>query len=232
MEESWKDLYHTDTSAQPSDRESDVWDSEGNVNYSEDGRKLLDGENFLAEITVHEGVEVICDQAFAFQDYMAEDVRLGQSVPEEDRVSYLDKIHLPNSVRFIGKEAFRECGQITSIKFPTSLQVISDSAFENCWSLRSVACPSSLRVIGDYAFGECFSLEKVRLNKGLKYIGPYAFFYCESLEEVTIPESVEEIGEDAFRLCKSLKRINVPKGTKQKFAAMITGSMAKKIREV
>lgn len=229
---SWKEIYLLDTAPSLSDRENDEWDGDFNVNYSSDGKKLLDGENFPNEVTVREGVEIICDGVFAFEDYMAEDYKLSETVPEEERVSYLDKISLPNSITHIGKEAFRECGALKSIKLPTSLQVIGDSAFENCWSLRSIACPSSLQVIGDYAFGECFSLEKVRLNKDLKAIGPYAFFYCESLVEISIPDSVEYIGEDAFKCCKSLKKIYVPKGTKEKFAQMIPGSLSKKIKEI
>lgn len=232
MNISWKDAYMTDTSVKEADRLTDVWDADANVNYSADGLKLLDGENIMSEITVHEGVQIICDGVFAFEDYMAEDYRLGETVEEEERVSYLDKIHLPNSITHIGREAFRECGALKSIKLPTSLQVIGDYAFENCWSLKTVACPASLLVIGEYAFGECFSLEKVRLNKGLRYIGPEAFFYCESLTEITLPDTVEEIGEDAFRGCKSLKRIYVPKGTKEKFETMITGAVARKIKEL
>jgi len=229
---SWKEIYLVDTAPSKVERDNDEWDGDFNLNYSSDGKKLLDGENFPCEVTVKDGVEIICDGVFAFEPYMAEDYKLSETVPEEERVSYLDKISLPNSVTHIGREAFRECGALKSIKLPTSLKVIGDSAFENCWSLRSAACPASLEVIGDYSFGECFSLEKVRLNKGLKAIGPYAFFYCEMLQEITIPQSVEYIGEEAFKGCKSLKKIYVPAGTKDKYSQMITGPLSKKIKEI
>ena len=222
-----------DTAPLAEDRANDVWDDDNCVNYSADGQKLLDSFVFPSEITVREGTRIICDEAFAFQDYMCEeDIPAGEDVPQEYRVSPLDKIKLPNSVTHIGVGAFRECGYIKSIKLPTSLVAICDSAFENCWSLKSIACPASLKVIGDYAFGECFSLEKVRLNKGLVAIGPYAFFYCENLEEITFPETLEFIGEDAFRLCKSLKRIWVPKGKKDFFREMLPQKLASKVREL
>ena len=49
----------------------DEWDDENRVAYSADGRYLTDAENFPEEITVRDGCEVICDDVFAFQDYMA-----------------------------------------------------------------------------------------------------------------------------------------------------------------
>jgi len=230
---SWRDAYLVDTSVLEKDRVDDDWDNDYGCNYSSDGTKLIDTENYHSEMVVREGTRIICDGAFAFEDYMCEeDIPEGEEVPEECRVAFLDKITLPSTLTHIGKEVFRECGAVKSIKLPSSLQVIGDSAFENCWSLKSLSCPSSLLVIGDYAFGECFSLSKVRLNKGLKAIGPYAFFYCEEMEEITLPESLEFLGEDAFKCCKSLKKIFVPKGTKEKFASMMSTSLAKKIREI
>ncbi|MCQ2147035.1 MAG: leucine-rich repeat domain-containing protein [Bacteroidales bacterium] len=230
---SWAQAYLVDTSVLEKDRVDDDWDNEFGCNYSADGTKLLDTENYHSEMVVREGCKIICDGAFAFEDYMCEeDIPMGEEVPEECRVAFLDKITLPSTLTHIGKEVFRECGALRSIKLPTSLEVIGDSAFENCWSLKSISCPSSLRVIGDYAFGECFELQKVRLNKGLKAICDCAFFYCESLSEVTLPESIEFIGEDAFKGCKSLKKIFIPKGTKDKFASMLSSSTAKKLREI
>lgn len=209
------------TEATAKDLATDDWDSEFNCSYSADGRKLLDAENFPDEVTVRDGVQIICDNVFSFQDYMAEDYHLGSDIPEEDRVSFLDKITLPPSVEHIGAGAFKECGWITSIKFPKSLLTIRDNAFYGCWELRSAAFPANLTSIGERAFFECFSLEKVRLNKGLKVIGSEAFSFCESLKEITLPAGLVAIGEDAFFGCRKLKKIFVPAGTLEMYRQIL-----------
>lgn len=164
----------------------DVWDSENCLSYSADGKRLLDAENFPSEVTVKEGCEVICDDVFSFQDYMA-GLKIGEEIPLEDRSSYLETIHLPNSVTHIGCNAFAECGELLSIKLPTGLVSIGESAFVDCWQLERISMPAKLKVIGPRAFQGCINLYHVKLNKGLEEIGEEAFDDCESLETIIIP---------------------------------------------
>ena len=170
----------------PSERERDVWDEENRVNYSADGRCLLDAENFPEVIHVREGCEIICDDAFSFQDYMA-GRKIGEEIPLEERSSYLEKIHLPNSVTHIGDAAFAECGELLSIKLPTGLLKIGQSAFMDCWQLEKISLPAKTRIVGAQAFQGCVNLYQVRLNKALEVIGEDAFDDCESLETILIP---------------------------------------------
>ena len=100
------------TSASQEDLATDDWDSDYNCSYSADGLKLLDAENFPDEVNVREGTRIICDNVFSFQPYMAEDRPIGSEIPEEERVSFLDKIHLPDSLEHIGEAAFKECGSV------------------------------------------------------------------------------------------------------------------------
>lgn len=169
--------------------ERDVWDEDNRVNYSADGKYLLDAENFPEEVTVKEGCEVICDDVFAFDDYMAFR-KIGEEIPLEERSSFLEKIHLPNSVAFIGDAAFAECGELFSIKLPTGLLKIGASAFMDCWQLEKISLPAKTRVIGPRAFQGCVNLYQVRLNKALEVIGEDAFDDCESLETIIIPHGM------------------------------------------
>lgn len=169
----------------------DVWDDVNRVAYSADGRYLTDAENFPEEITVQEGCEVICDDVFAFQDYMA-GRKIGEEIPLEERSSYLEKIHLPNSITHIGDAAFAECGEIISIKLPTGLLKIGQSAFMDCWQLEKISLPAKTRIIGPQAFQGCVNLYQVRLNKALEVIGEDAFDDCESLETIIIPHGMLE----------------------------------------
>ena len=164
----------------------DIWDGDNCVSYSADGKRLLDAENFPSEVTVREGCEVICDDVFAFQDYMA-GKKIGQEIPLEDRSSYLEKITLPNSITHIGAAAFCECGELMKIKLPTSLLYIGPSAFADCWQLEKISLPASTKIIGPAAFQGCVNLYQVKLNKALEVIGEEAFDDCESLETIIIP---------------------------------------------
>lgn len=173
----------------PEELARDIWDGENCLSYSADGKRLLDAENFPPEITVQDGCEVICDNVFAFQDYMA-GRRIGEEVPLEERSSYLEKIHLPNSITHIGANAFAECGDLLSVKLPTSLLEIGESAFVDCWQLEKLSMPAKLRSIGPRAFQGCINLYQVRLNKALAVIGEDAFDDCESLETILIPHGM------------------------------------------
>ena len=167
----------------------DVWDEDNRVSYSADGRYLLDAENFPETVTVKEGCEVICDDVFAFDDYMAYR-KIGEEIPLEERSSFLEKIHLPNSVTHIGDAAFAECGELFSIKLPTGLLKIGASAFMDCWQLEKISLPAKTRIIGPRAFQGCVNLYQVRLNKALEVIGEDAFDDCESLETILIPHGM------------------------------------------
>lgn len=167
----------------------DLWDGDNCVSYSADGKRLLDAENFPSEVTVREGCEVICDDVFAFQDYMA-GKKIGQEIPLEDRSSYLERITLPNSITHIGAAAFCECGELMKIKLPTSLLYIGPSAFADCWQLEKISLPASTKIIGPAAFQGCVNLYQVKLNKALEVIGEEAFDDCESLETIIIPHGM------------------------------------------
>ena len=123
-----EDILGVPTAPSPEELERDVWDDENCLSYSSDGKRLLDAENFPSEVTVKEGCEIICDDVFAFQDYMAERT-IGEEIPLEERSSYLEKIKLPASVTHIGKGAFAECEELLTIKLPTGLLSIGESAF-------------------------------------------------------------------------------------------------------
>ena len=169
--------------------ENDIWDADNCVSYSADGKRLLDAENFPPEIRVQEGCEVICDEAFAFQDYMA-GKKIGEEIPLEDRSSYLEKISLPKTLTHIGKAAFCECGELLGLRLPASLLSIGASAFADCWQLEKISIPAGTRRIGPGAFQGCINLYQVKLGKSLEVIGEDAFDDCESLETILIPHGM------------------------------------------
>ena len=180
------------TAPSPEELADDIWDDDNRVCYSADGTRLLDAENFPSEVTVREGCRVLCDEVFAFQDYMAEDRRIGEEIPLEERDSFLEKIHLPSTLTHIGRAAFNECGLLSSIKLPKGLLYIGEEAFCDCWNLEKISLPASTVAIGPRAFQGCINLYQIRLNKALEAIGEDAFDDCESLEAILIPSGTLE----------------------------------------
>ena len=117
---------------------------------------------------------------------------------------------IPNSVTYIGNDAFFDCKSLTSINIPNSVTNIGDSAFCGCSSLTSINIPNGVTNIGSHAFSSCKSLTSINIPNSVTYIGNLAFNNCESLTNINIPNSVTNIGNFAFSWCKSLTSINIP----------------------
>ena len=157
-----EEILQTSTLALDKEKAEDRWDDENRVSYSADGRKLLDAEGFPSEVWVEQGCEILCDEVFAFQDYMA-DTPLGQEIPLEERNSFLEKIHL----LYIGDEAFCDCWQLERITLPAGVKVIGERAFQGCINLYQIRLGRELEVIGEDAFDDCESLETILIPHGM-----------------------------------------------------------------
>ena len=116
---------------------------------------------------------------------------------------------VPDTVFYIGNDAFEACTFLTAVTIPNSVESIGDRAFQHCTSLTAVTIPDSVTSIGDYAFYGCTSLTDVTIGDSVKTISSYAFAYCASLTNVTIPDSVIFIGECAFQYCTSLTGVTI-----------------------
>jgi len=133
----------------------------------------------------------------------------------------LEKVILPDTVKFVGHHAFYECASLKQaelseniysidegcfsgcislekIEFPNSLKIIESDGFYNCYSLESVELPSEVEEIGDYAFANCTGLYDVKLGENTLSVGDYSFINCGNLGEINLPSSVSSIGSCAF----------------------------------
>ena len=163
------------------------------------------------------------------------DVKYSGSIVIPSSVSYND---IEYSVTSIGKEAFYDCADLTSVTMPNSVTSIGSYAFDWCSNLTSVTIPNSVTNVGQDAFSGCDGLTKVELNsnaiasksyinsslggifgvqveeyiigENVTSIGNSAFSGCTGLTSVTIPNSVTNIGNEAFSNCKSLTSITIP----------------------
>ncbi|MDR0301965.1 MAG: leucine-rich repeat domain-containing protein [Treponema sp.] len=97
------------------------------------------------------------------------------SVAIPDTVTYIEafiygcedvkQITLPENLKIIGQDAFRESG-LTSIIIPEGVTDIGKDAFKNCANLTSITLPKSLKRVGENAFEKCTSLVDVKIASG------------------------------------------------------------------
>lgn len=83
------------------------------------------------------------------------------------------------------------------IEIPNGVRKIQENAFKDNERIESVILPDSLGSIGRSAFAGCRSLSEIELNEGLKTIC-WDAFRESGLSHVLIPYSVESIGFSAF----------------------------------
>lgn len=121
------------------------------------------------------------------------------------------EIVIPDTVREIARDAFRDKRYITSVTMPDRIEIIGMGAFCGCERLKKVVLPEELLVVGDAAFANCRSLPEIELPANLEKIGAFAFIGCDALTEISLPDSVWSIGIMAFYGLKNLKRINIPR---------------------
>jgi hypothetical protein len=139
---------------------------------------------------------------------------------EQDQIV---KVVIGNGVTNIGRYAFYNCSNLTSVTIPASVTLISGHVvFELCSSLTSINV--------DSANTEYCSIGGVLLTKdktmllaypegkqgaytvpsGVKNIVDNAFRDCNYLTSVTIPAGVESIGAFAFYDCRAMTSVTIP----------------------
>ena len=99
----------------------------------------------------------------------------------------------------IGKKAFFNKSDITSVVIGANVKKIGDFAFANCSYLTAINLPSGLLSIGESAFASCRLLtSKLLIPDGVTVIKKNTFAYCVSLEEVILSDNITRIEASAF----------------------------------
>ena len=120
-------------------------------------------------------------------------------------------IVVPNTVKYIGSEAFRSCLDLTTIVLPNTIETIGNNAFYSCTHLKDIDLGSSIESIGNNAFENCISLENVSISSGsLSSLGGNAFRNCISLKTAVLPSGITSFGYNIFDGCMSLESITTP----------------------
>ena len=116
---------------------------------------------------------------------------------------------IPLGVETIGKKAFFECENITSVIIPSTVTKIELGAFAGCESLSTIVIPRGVTDIGEGAFN--FSgLESIEIPNTIRFVADNMFWGCRNLSSVVIEDGITRIGDSAFRGCVSLETIHIP----------------------
>ncbi|MBP3763324.1 MAG: leucine-rich repeat domain-containing protein [Bacteroidales bacterium] len=156
------------------------------------------------------------------------------------------------SVVEIDVDAFRECGELTSVVIPEGVKTIGRMAFYGDTAMMAISLPLSLNDIGISAFTRTgYWLDTTNYSaNGLLYIGPYLINFHEELAvgdividdgtrgiaaialyrdtnmtSVTIPASVQFIGMWAFEGCRNIDTVFMLGSTPPAMGSLVFGTM-------
>jgi len=132
---------------------------------------------------------------------------IGGEVFKEKKL--LTGVKMPDSITWIGWDAFDECTALKSVSLSKNLDEFSQT-FRGCSALTEIILPEGLKLIAEDAFAGCESLENIIIPVGIESIGSYAFSNCSRLKKIIIPDGIEGIGEGAFFKCIALESISLP----------------------
>jgi len=118
------------------------------------------------------------------------------------------EVLLPNTIVFIGNNAFNGCAQLKSVTIPSSLISIGNDAFYDCVGLTNLIwnannCTSNGNMTTS-------NIEKATIGQSVTVL-PDHFVSGSKVSEVLIPNSVTTIGSSAFENCTLLSIVCIPK---------------------
>ena len=165
--------------------------------------KVIDG--YWEFIETSDGY--ILDQAFteAF-DVVIPDAYFGQTVymiASNAFYNYsntnIESIVIPDSIVYIGNNAFRGLENLSSVTLPDNVSYIGYGAFDECSQLNYDLIDDNLRYLGNWLIGvEDKNVTVINLKEETVGIYNHALSEMEGLSSIYIPSSVTQIGSFAF----------------------------------
>lgn len=163
------------------------------------GKNFFDTCQALEELTAPADIYNKC--YISSENFKTLKITAGETVEViRGSMKNLETLVLADTVKTIGKNAFKNLTKLSSVTFSSSLETIGEYAFDGCESLTVFNAPSSLKTIEYGAFANS-GLETVTLNEGLEsilgkdnnmnaYIGP---FENTKIKTLKVPSTVTNV---------------------------------------
>ncbi|GEM_PF-3705045 len=150
-------------------------------------------ENCIIEIAEKKLIYSCCDHIPS--DGSVE--RIGENAFQGNRK--ITRLIVPDTVKYIEREAFFHCNWLVSVSFPAGLEYIGEEAFMACDMLTDVVFDRECAAeIESFAFNNC-PLMNVELPGKTERIGAFAFDLWAP-EKLVTPDSLKYLGSGAIRL--------------------------------
>ena len=175
----------------------------------------------ISKVVVSEGIGSVGDNAFYHLPYLWDLTLPTTSLWSIGNSSFsvdtnFRNLTLPEGLSQIGEEAFYTCN-LESVHIPSTVRIIGRQAFACCAELKSItvaegnetySSPNNCNAIIKTADKELVQGCKTTvIPNDIVTIAPYAFYHCDDLESISIPATVTRIGTEAFHFCEKLKNI-------------------------
>lgn len=135
----------------------------------------------------------------------------------------IKSIVIPETVKFIGSDAFKGCTSLTKVVFKGTLDQWCDMTMKSSPIDQTqqvdlyindelvsgdIVIKEGIEQISVGLFKNQSNITSITLPSTLKVIEDYAFYNLNQITRFTIPKNVEEIGDYAFYKCEKLAEVN------------------------
>ena len=136
------------------------------------------------------------------------------------RCSNLTDITIPESITYIGKEAFSYTPWLKARQAENPLVIVNHIVIDGQTCTGNVVIPDGVTSIANYAFSSDLGLAtacstqmtSVTIPDSVTRIGSSAFSGCKGLLRVVLPKSITTIEVASFYQCSSLTTLTIPQG--------------------
>lgn len=136
------------------------------------------------------------------------------------RCSNLTDITIPESITYIGKEAFSYTPWLKARQAENPLVIVNHIVIDGQTCTGDVVIPDGVTSIANYAFSSDLGLAtacstqmtSITIPDSVTRIGSSAFSGCKGLLRVVLPKSITTIEVASFYQCSSLTTLTIPQG--------------------
>lgn len=120
--------------------------------------------------------------------------RLGLGKEAFKGCRFLESVKLSRRTSYLAEGLFRDCERLKEFEFAKGLKGIGESVFRGCKELADMSgIPDSVSDIGSYAFEDCEKMTKFKMPTFLKYMSPSAIDHGMHFDRFLLPKQLMNV---------------------------------------